>query len=100
MDHPSAQLALRVTPLVPRVVQSGRVLARRRRPAAVRLGRGPDNDPKNPRHAGSPRGTNLRMSRIAVIGAGYVGLTTGACFAHLGHDVVCADVVPDKIERL
>src|SRR2546421_5399891 len=40
------------------------------------------------------------MSRIAVIGAGYVGLTTGACFAHLGHDVVCADVVPEKIARL
>jgi UDPglucose 6-dehydrogenase len=40
------------------------------------------------------------MSRIAVIGAGYVGLTTGACFAHLGHDVVCADVVPEKIDRL
>jgi UDPglucose 6-dehydrogenase len=40
------------------------------------------------------------MSRIAVIGAGYVGLTTGACFAHLGHDVVCADVVRDKIDRL
>src|SRR6478735_6900505 len=40
------------------------------------------------------------MSRIAIIGTGYVGLTTGACFAHLGHDVVCADVVPEKIERL
>ena len=40
------------------------------------------------------------MSRIAVIGTGYVGLTTGACFAHLGHQVVCADVVPDKVERL
>jgi UDPglucose 6-dehydrogenase len=40
------------------------------------------------------------MSRIAVIGAGYVGLTTGACFAHLGHDVVCADVVAEKIDRL
>src|SRR5262249_293616 len=40
------------------------------------------------------------MSRIAVVGTGYVGLTTGACFAHLGHDVVCADVVPEKIERL
>ena len=35
-----------------------------------------------------------------MIGTGYVGLTTGACFAHLGHDVVCADVVPDKVERL
>lgn len=40
------------------------------------------------------------MSRIAVIGTGYVGLTTGACFAHLGHQVVCADVVPEKVERL
>jgi len=40
------------------------------------------------------------MSRIAVIGTGYVGLTTGACFAHVGHQVVCADVIPDKVERL
>jgi len=39
-------------------------------------------------------------STIAVIGTGYVGLTTGACFAHLGHDVICADIVPEKIERL
>ncbi len=39
-------------------------------------------------------------SKIAVIGTGYVGLTTGACFAHLGHDVVCADIVPEKVERL
>jgi UDPglucose 6-dehydrogenase len=40
------------------------------------------------------------MSRIAIIGTGYVGLTTGACFAHLGHDVVCADVVAEKVEGL
>jgi UDPglucose 6-dehydrogenase len=40
------------------------------------------------------------MSRIAVIGTGYVGLTTGACFAHMGHHVICADIVPEKIERL
>jgi UDPglucose 6-dehydrogenase len=40
------------------------------------------------------------MSRVAVIGTGYVGLTTGACLAHLGHDVVCADVDAAKIERL
>ncbi len=39
-------------------------------------------------------------SRIAVIGAGYVGLTTGACFSELGHDVVCADVDAGKIDRL
>ena len=40
------------------------------------------------------------MSTIAVIGAGYVGLTTAACFAHLGHRVICADVVAEKVERL
>jgi UDPglucose 6-dehydrogenase len=40
------------------------------------------------------------MSKIAIIGTGYVGLTTGACFAHLGHQVVCADIDPGKIERL
>jgi UDPglucose 6-dehydrogenase len=40
------------------------------------------------------------MGNIAVIGTGYVGLTTGVCFAHLGHDVVCADIDADKVERL
>jgi UDPglucose 6-dehydrogenase len=40
------------------------------------------------------------MSRVAVVGAGYVGLTTAACFASVGHDVVCADVVPEKVEKL
>ncbi len=39
-------------------------------------------------------------STIAVVGTGYVGLTTGAYLAHLGHVVTCADVVPDKVERL
>jgi len=38
--------------------------------------------------------------RIAVIGSGYVGLTTGACLASLGHRVVCADIDAAKIERL
>lgn len=40
------------------------------------------------------------MSRVAVFGAGYVGLVTGACFAELGHEVVVRDVVADRIERL
>ncbi len=40
------------------------------------------------------------MSRVGVVGAGYVGLTTGACFAHLGHDVVVADIDADKVARL
>lgn len=39
-------------------------------------------------------------AKIAVIGTGYVGLTTGACLSHLGHDVVCVDVVPEKVEAL
>ena len=38
--------------------------------------------------------------RIAVVGTGYVGLTTGACLASLGHRVVCADVDQAKVERL
>jgi len=37
---------------------------------------------------------------IAVVGTGYVGLTTGACLASLGHRVVCADVDANKIEKL
>jgi UDPglucose 6-dehydrogenase len=40
------------------------------------------------------------MTKIAVIGTGYVGLTTGACFAHMGHHVVCADIDPAKVESL
>jgi len=40
------------------------------------------------------------MGTVAVIGTGYVGLTTGVCLAHLGHDVVCADIDPTKVERL
>jgi UDPglucose 6-dehydrogenase len=39
-------------------------------------------------------------ARIAVIGTGYVGLTTGVCLAHLGHTVVCADVDAAKVARL
>ena len=40
------------------------------------------------------------MSRIAVFGAGYVGLVTGACLAELGHDVVVRDILPERIETL
>jgi UDPglucose 6-dehydrogenase len=40
------------------------------------------------------------VSRIAVFGAGYVGLVTGACFAGLGHDVVVRDIIPERIEEL
>ena len=39
------------------------------------------------------------MTSIAIIGTGYVGLTTGACLAHLGHDVACVDVDADSAEN-
>lgn len=38
--------------------------------------------------------------KIAMIGSGYVGLVSGACFADFGHDVVCVDKDPGKIDRL
>jgi UDPglucose 6-dehydrogenase len=38
--------------------------------------------------------------RIAVFGAGYAGLVTGAGFADLGHEVTVRDVVPEKVEAL
>ncbi len=38
--------------------------------------------------------------RIAMIGAGYVGLVSGACFSDFGHDVVCVDKNAEKIESL
>ena len=38
--------------------------------------------------------------RVAMIGTGYVGLVSGACFADFGHEVTCVDKDPSKIERL
>ena len=40
------------------------------------------------------------MSTVLVIGAGYVGLTTSACLAHLGHDVTCVDIDEEKVSKL
>jgi UDPglucose 6-dehydrogenase len=40
------------------------------------------------------------VSRVAIVGSGYVGITTGACLAHLGHAVVCADIDAERIARL
>ena len=44
--------------------------------------------------------TSTESSRVAVFGAGYAGLVTGAGFAELGHSVVIRDVIPEKVERL
>ncbi|WP_225767315.1 UDP-glucose/GDP-mannose dehydrogenase family protein [Inquilinus sp. Marseille-Q2685] len=38
--------------------------------------------------------------RIAMIGSGYVGLVSGTCFSELGHDVICVDRDPERIEKL
>ena len=38
--------------------------------------------------------------RLGVVGTGYVGLTTGACFAHMGHTVVCGDIDQRKVDLL
>ena len=40
------------------------------------------------------------MSKVAVFGAGYVGLVTGACLAELGHEVVVRDILAERVERL
>ena len=40
------------------------------------------------------------MAKVAVVGAGYVGLTTAACLAHLGHEVRCSDADAGRVERL
>ncbi|MCB2077076.1 MAG: UDP-glucose/GDP-mannose dehydrogenase family protein, partial [Novosphingobium sp.] len=38
--------------------------------------------------------------KIAMVGSGYVGLVSGVCFADFGHDVVCIDKDPAKIDKL
>jgi UDPglucose 6-dehydrogenase len=42
----------------------------------------------------------MNIQKISIIGAGYVGLTTAACFAKLGHTVFVSDVDISKIDAL
>ena len=96
----------------------GRDLLGRQHPARPALERddardrqGPAADRQGPRRPArsrrpvGPRPGTLRTvvsassSRVAVFGAGYVGLVTGACFAELGHSVVVRDVLPERIAR-
>lgn len=38
--------------------------------------------------------------KVGVVGTGYVGLVTGTCLADCGHEVICVDIDPSKVERL
>ncbi len=38
--------------------------------------------------------------RVMMVGTGYVGLTTGICFAEMGHSVICYDIDKSKVEKL
>ena len=38
--------------------------------------------------------------RVAIFGTGYVGLVTGTCLAEVGHDVICVDIDPAKVDGL
>jgi UDPglucose 6-dehydrogenase len=38
--------------------------------------------------------------KVCVIGTGYVGLVTGVCLAHSGHDVLCVDINEEKVRLM
>ena len=44
--------------------------------------------------------TGVRFMRIVMVGAGYVGLVSGACLADFGHEVVCVELDENKVASL
>ena len=44
--------------------------------------------------------TPPKIMKISIIGTGYVGLTSGTCFAEVGHEVTCVDNNPEKVKTL
>jgi UDPglucose 6-dehydrogenase len=48
----------------------------------------------------APRDFRSSFMKITMIGTGYVGLVSGVCFSDFGHDVVCVDKDPRKIDML
>ena len=46
------------------------------------------------------QGTALKELNIGVLGAGYVGMATGACLAHVGHRITLVDVDARRVESL
>src|SRR6202790_3600726 len=68
----------------------------------VQAPRQPESHLLRPRPHRRPHSPALtgRFMRIAMIGTGYVGLVSGACFADFGHHVTCVDKDGDKIAAL
>ncbi len=59
-----------------------------------------DQGPARRRAASRDSREDGRSMKIAMVGSGYVGLVSGACLADFGHDVVCIDKDPAKIDLL
>jgi UDPglucose 6-dehydrogenase len=53
-----------------------------------------------PKSVGTEDRSTDDATKVAVIGAGYVGLTTAACLSHLGYRVDAVDIDPDRVERM
>src|SRR5205085_6212575 len=93
-------LLLGAEPAHDRPARARRHLLGGEQPPRQALERDDARDCKESQAARQVRLAGMAGARIAVFGAGYVGLVTGACFAELGHSVTIRDVVPEKIDAL